>query len=48
MLELARNFARLPSQRHQEAIVKLARALAAEPLPVPPEIADMGDTLLHH
>ena len=48
MIELARNFAHLPSRRHQEALVAFARALAAEPLPVPPEFDDPSNTLLHH
>ncbi len=29
-LELARNFAQIPNERHQEALSQLARALAAE------------------
>ena len=47
MLELARNFSHL-SRRHQEALVELARVMAAEPLPVPPEFDDSSDTFLHH
>jgi transcriptional regulator with XRE-family HTH domain len=30
-LELARNFAQIPNERHQEALSQLARVLAAEP-----------------
>jgi hypothetical protein len=29
-LELARNFAQIPNERHQEALSQLARALASE------------------
>jgi hypothetical protein len=29
-LELARNFAQIPNERHQEALSQLARALATE------------------
>jgi hypothetical protein len=29
-LELARNFAQIPNERHQEALSQLARVLAAE------------------
>jgi transcriptional regulator with XRE-family HTH domain len=47
MVELARNFAHLP-RRHQEALVQLARVMAAEPMPVAPEFDDAGDTLLDH
>ena len=47
MIELARNFAHLPSRRHQEALAELARVLAAESLPIPPEIDDAGDTILN-
>jgi transcriptional regulator with XRE-family HTH domain len=40
MLELARNFAHLPSRRHQQAVCDLARALAVGALPIAPEIDD--------
>jgi transcriptional regulator with XRE-family HTH domain len=44
MLELARNFAHMPSRRHQEAIVELARALTS--VPVVLEIKGAGSTPL--
>ena len=36
-LELSRNFAQIPNERHQEALSQLARALAADP-PDPPRV----------
>jgi transcriptional regulator with XRE-family HTH domain len=36
-LELSRNFAQIPNERHQEALSQLARALAADP-PEPPRV----------
>ena len=52
-LELARNFANITNERHQEALSQLARALAAEdtkicprrpaPVPVPPQPSPMRE-----
>jgi transcriptional regulator with XRE-family HTH domain len=38
MLELARNFAQMPSRRYRAAICDLARALASAPLPLAAEL----------
>ena len=48
MLELARNFAHLPSQRHQEALCQLARVMADEALPVAVDLDEVGRTTTPH
>jgi transcriptional regulator with XRE-family HTH domain len=48
MLELARNFAHLPSQCHQEALCQLARAMADEVLPLAIDLDEVVRTTTPH